>query len=199
MDVIAEQRRAAGVILDLAVDHLPLYWIATHLPKSDQPTVLSTRLYFRAVNTVSGMPALHVVAIPEGLLSRMHLLGLGHTFLLSLRVRKRRRVWTRSSQPVHAQGLGAEGACHVGLHVPGGEESLGQAAQLINVAAMVDGPGLGLQGELAGERVVAHRESVIASKCNDLPRWLGARGLREAEPGQPERVTCQGNGPERRP
>ena len=51
-----------------------------------------------------------------------------------------------------AQGLGAVVAGEVRLELPGREQHLGDAAQFDRIVAGLNGPGAGLDRELAGER-----------------------------------------------
>ena len=51
-----------------------------------------------------------------------------------------------------AHGLGSEVLGHLRLHVPGLEQGHGNAAQLFNIGAALNSPGLGFQLKLAGKR-----------------------------------------------
>jgi hypothetical protein len=65
-------------------------------------------------------------------------------------------------------------AGHVGLEVPGGEQGLGDAAQLGHIIARVNGPGMGLKAELTGQGKVTHEYKTNATKLYEVRAGLGA-------------------------
>ena len=68
-------------------------------------------------------------------------------------------------------GLGAEVLGHLRLHVPGLQQRHGHTAELFNVRAALNGPGLGFLLELAGKGAVWQENGKQVNKMLQSPTW----------------------------